>query len=173
METSEGGNAMDMDRVLEVVAEQEKELTFSSFSVEDAWKLGTLLKEEIEKEHADALIAIVSGGLPIFACGVGNPCHNNQRWMERKRRTVLEFGHSSYFVSLTMQMKKKSLEDKGLDPLEYVLAGGGFPLIVGGTLSGVITVSGMPQTHDHQTIVNAMASFLQKSVPSILPLVDA
>jgi len=164
---------MDSEKVLAVVMEQEKLLQLSSFSVEDAWDVGLLVKQGIEKEHGNALVSIVCGGLSLFACGVGSPSHNNERWMERKRNTVFEFGHSSYAVTLSMEIQKKSLEDKGLEPLRYALSGGGFPLFVGGVLAGAVTVSGMPQTHDHQAIVNALASFLHIQVPSILPLTEA
>ena len=46
---------------------------------------------------------------------------------------------------------------EGLDPADYVLAGGGFPVAVKGAgVIGAICVSGLPERQDHEVIVAAL-----------------
>ena len=72
-------------------------------------------------------------------------------------------------TSLEMRLSGRTLEEYGLSVEEFALSGGCFPIRVRGMgVIGTLTVSGFPQTHDHQLAVDSLAAFLNLSAPSVL-----
>ena len=71
---------------------------------------------------------------------------------------------SSYRVSLEHKQKRTTLAEKyALSPADYADAGGSFPLTVRGVgIIGSVTVSGLPQRKDHETVVEALCLHLGK-----------
>jgi len=92
----------------------------------------------------------------------GTSVHNDV-WIERKKRTVREFGASSYLVGLRFPLlDAHALEDAPwMDPRHFAGFGGGFPLTIRGVgVIGTIAVSGLPHQVDHALIVEALTEHL-------------
>ena len=155
--------------MLDMVLTQESVLQFAQFTFEDGWKLGSLIRNLVLAHGGDAAVDVTVGGVQLFRCVIGNPSPNNSRWIRRKSNTTLENSKSSLRVTLEMMLKGRTLAEFGLPDADYVLSGGCFPLIIAGQgCIGTATVSGLPQTHDHQMVVNAIAEFLKQQVPSVI-----
>jgi uncharacterized protein (UPF0303 family) len=158
-----------MNQLMEALERQELDLEITSFTNEDAWQVGTILRGKVSAYGGDAAIDISAYGMSLFHCNVGRPTPNNESWIRRKRNTVLEFWKSSYRVTVGYEGNPDALESRGLSTKDYVLSGGGFPLrLKGAGVIGTIVVSGLPQTHDHQFIVDSLAEYLKVATVSIL-----
>ncbi len=150
-------------------AQQEKDLVFKSFDMADAWEIGQMIRKRILAYGGDAAIDITVNGLQLFHCVAGHPVPHNTTWIGRKRNIVLEYWESSYRVTQELLLSGKTLEERGLSTKDYALSGGGFPIRVENLgVVGTVVVSGLPQTHDHQFIVDAIAEFLGVKTVSIL-----
>ena len=84
--------------------------------------------------------------------------------MRRKFNVVKHFHKSSYRVGLETRLKETTLEARsGLPVADYAAHGGGFPLRVAGAgVIGCVTISGLPQRQDHETVVEALCQMLDK-----------
>jgi uncharacterized protein (UPF0303 family) len=84
----------------------------------------------------------------------------------RKRKTVLRWGVSSWYMHNKMQGDEKAFADKymlGQSAGEYAIHGGGVPVRVKGVegVVGVVVVSGLKQDEDHQVFLEEMQMFLR------------
>lgn len=156
--------------MLDLVIRQEEALQFEQITFEDAWKVGLAIRDRVSRHGGNASVDITLCGVQLFRCAVGTPTPNNGRWIRRKQNVVLENWKSSLRVMLEMSLSGRTLEEFGLKAEDFALSGGGFPIIVRGQgVVGVAAVSGLPQTHDHQMVVDALAEYLHlASIPSVL-----
>ena len=147
--------------VAELAAEEE-ELQFSSFSNDDAWRLGTGLRELAARQAAPVAIDISRNGSQLFRAALPGATPDNEAWIERKQRVVHRFGHSTLYVRQTFVERGTTFEQQsGLDPQLYAAHGGGFPVTVRSVGPvGVLVVSGLPQLEDHRLIVTALRAHL-------------
>lgn len=159
----------DAKAMLDIIIQQEEALQCERFTFEDAWKLGLMLRERALRHGGDGSVDVTIGGVQLFRCGVGEPTPNNARWIRRKMNTVLETWKSSLRMSLEMNLSGRTVEEFGLNAADFVLSGGSFPIRVRGQgVIGTATVSGFPQTHDHQLAVDTLSEYLKVAVPGIL-----
>ncbi len=159
----------DPKGMLETVLKQEEALQFESFTAEDGWQLGLALRELVLRHGGNAAIDITALGVQLFRCTVGVATPNNTRWIRRKMALAMENWKSSLRVMLEMQLSGRTLEEYGLPAEGYALSGGSVPIRVRGQgVVGTVTVSGLPQTHDHQMAANALAAYLGVVIPDIL-----
>jgi uncharacterized protein (UPF0303 family) len=147
--------------VAELAAEEE-ELQFSSFTNDDAWRLGTALRELAYRQGAPVAIDISRNGHQLFRAALAGATPDNDAWIERKQRVVHRFGHSTLHVRQTFAERGTTFEEgSGLDPQRYAAHGGGFPVLVRSVGPvGVLVVSGLPQLEDHRLIVRALRAHL-------------
>jgi uncharacterized protein (UPF0303 family) len=147
--------------VAELAAEEE-ELQFSSFTNDDAWRLGTALRELAYRQGAPVAIDISRNGHQLFRAALAGATPDNDAWIERKQRVVHRFGHSTLHVRQTFVERGTTFEQgSGLDPQRYAAHGGGFPVLVRSVGPvGVLVVSGLPQLEDHRLIVRALRAHL-------------
>jgi uncharacterized protein (UPF0303 family) len=147
--------------VAELAAEEE-ELQFTSFTEDDAWRLGTALRELAARESAPVAIDISRNGSQLFRAVLPGATPDNAAWIERKQRVVHRFGHSTLYVRQTFLERGTTFEEQsGLDAREYAAHGGGFPVLVRSVGAvGVLVVSGLPQLADHRLIVTALRAHL-------------
>jgi uncharacterized protein (UPF0303 family) len=150
---------MSLEDDLAAIAKQEQKLRFERFDEEDAWKLGSRLREMAVAQSYPVVIDIRRFGQPLFYCALAGSAPDNAEWARRKSNVVARFYRSSYGLGLELQHKKTTLESKfGLMLADYAAHGGAFPLIVTGAgVIGSVTVSGLPQRVDHELVVEAMA----------------
>ena len=147
--------------VAELAAEEE-ELQFSSFTEDDAWELGTALRELARRREAPVAIDISRNASQLFRAALPGATPDNEAWIERKQRVVHRFGHSTLHVRQTFVERGTTFEEQaGLDPQRYAAHGGGFPVLVRSVGPvGVLVVSGLPQLEDHRLIVAALRAHL-------------
>ncbi|MCY7413113.1 MAG: heme-degrading domain-containing protein [Salinibacterium sp.] len=157
-----------MTSIAEVIAQveaDEKRLVFATFTSDDAFRLGTLIRElAVTRGHA-ITIDIAQGDQRLFHTALPGTSAHNAKWIERKKRTVREWAASSYAVGLRFPILDApyTLEDAPwMDPMQYSGSGGGFPIVVTGAgLIGTIAVSGLRHDLDHALIVEALTEFLE------------
>ena len=154
----------DLEETIARVEEDERRLQFLTFSDEDAFTLGTQMRTlALARGHA-ITIDIARGEQRLFHTALPGTSAHNGIWIERKKRTVREWGSSSYAVGLRFPVldPPHTLETAPwMDPRSYSGSGGGFPIVVKGSgLVATVAVSGMRHDLDHGFIVDALERFL-------------
>ena len=155
---------MSLETDIAQIAKQEEELRFAAFSEADAWALGSLMREAAVERKLPFVIDIRIGNRPLFYTALPGTTPDNPEWVRRKVNTVYRFHKSSYRVAREYQLQGKAFDtSRGIDPMEFAPAGGGFPILLAGTgVVGAVTVSGVPQRQDHGFVVEMLCKFLSK-----------
>ena len=151
---------------LERIARQERELQWASFNEEDAWQLGSTLRELAVERQLSIVIDIRrfgprlgnQPGAPLFYAALHGTSPDNAEWARRKANVLARLYRSSYAIGLALKARNISLEEKyGLPAADYASHGGAFPITLAGTgVIGSVTVSGLAQRDDHELVVEAL-----------------
>jgi uncharacterized protein (UPF0303 family) len=150
---------------LEVIADvvaQERELVFESLDHDDAWDLGSLVVGMARARELPIAVAIDLHGQRAFTAGLPGSTSENDSWINRKIRTVRDFGESSFLVGRRIEARGEA-PDEALDTSIYAGHGGAFPLRVNGEIAGILVISGLPQEEDHALAVECIRLYLQAS----------
>jgi uncharacterized protein (UPF0303 family) len=149
---------------LEALLLEEKELQFTQFNEDTAWKIGCWLVDYAVQNELAITIDIQRGEQQLFHASRPGTSADNDEWVKRKVRLVNRFGHSSFFMGQFLKAEGKSIEELFLvSERDFAPHGGCFPIIIKGTGPiGTITVSGLPQEEDHQTVVKAIKHYLEE-----------
>ena len=150
--------------LLDKLLKQENTLQFTSFSSETAWELGQIFVKKGQEDNLSITIDISMNVHQLFHYSFSGTSPDNDEWVKRKIKTVMRFGHSSFYMGQHLKSKGKTIEDAYLVPeSEFAAHGGCFPLIIKGSgVVGTITVSGLAQEDDHQLVIDVIGEFLQK-----------
>jgi len=150
----------------ERIARQERELQWTSFNEDDAWQLGSTLREMAAERRLAIVIDIRrfaphfgnQPGPPLFYAALHGTSPDNAEWARRKANLVARLHRSSYAIGLTLKARNTTLQEKyGLSLADYASHGGAFPVTLAGTgVIGSVTVSGLPQRDDHELVVEAL-----------------
>ncbi|WP_328507099.1 heme-degrading domain-containing protein [Streptomyces sp. NBC_00391] len=153
--------AAPADPSIDELEAQERRLVLPRFTYEDAWALGSLLVDLARERNAPVAIDIRRGPQQLFHAALPGSTPDNDAWIDRKRRVVERYAHSSYLVGARFRAKGTTFEASSrLDPDHYAAHGGAFPLTVEGAgVIGTVTVSGLPQLEDHTMVVKALEHF--------------
>lgn len=153
----------ELESLIAQVEAQEAELRFPSFSNTEAIALGAAIAEKARSRGQAITIDIRRAGQQLFHCALDGTTADNDQWALRKGRAVERFGHASFLLGLRLKLTGVSVEEKHfVDPLEYSVHGGAFPIFLKGTgLVGTVTVSGLPQEEDHALVVECIREFLK------------
>jgi uncharacterized protein (UPF0303 family) len=152
---------MTMDADITRLKLQEQVLRFLSLDEDQAWKLGSAMRERALERHLPLVIDIRIGQRPLFYCALPGTTPENHDWVRRKINTVYRFEACSYRVALEHALKKNAFdESRGVRPIDHALAGGGFPIRLAGNVVGAVTVSGIPQRDDHNFVAESLAAHL-------------
>lgn len=153
-----------MSEVLAVLLKQEEELQFSRFDSEIAWRLGSWVVNKAKKEGLPIAVDISVPDRCLFHWSSNGAQADNEKWIERKSRSVMRFGHASYFLGRRLAHEQVSAWDKHyVNEADYAFHGGSFPIRVKGTgLIGTMSVSGLKQEDDHDLVVQAISWILRK-----------
>jgi uncharacterized protein (UPF0303 family) len=152
---------MGLAEDIAILKRQEEALHFQRMNEEDAWTLGTQMRSAAVAASLPFVIDIRMGIRPLFYAALPGSTPENPDWVRRKVNTVYRFEASSYRVALEYQARGANFDaSRGLDPLQYAPAGGGFPIRLAGSVVGVVTVSGVPQRDDHNFVAENIARFL-------------
>lgn len=143
--------------LVERLAQHDALLRFDDFGYEDAWRLGTRIREIAVRESLPIAIGITLGQQRVFHAALAGSSANNDLWAARKTAIVTLFGQSSFSVGAENLRTGSTIFDR-LSPSDYADHGGAVPIMTrGGSLLGVVVVSGLPQAHDHAVAVTALA----------------
>jgi uncharacterized protein (UPF0303 family) len=158
-----------IERDLERITAQEKELQFAQFDTGSAWRLGSRLRDLAAGRSLPVVIDIRRFGQPLFYCALAGTSPDNAGWVRRKSNLVARFHRSSYAVGLSLKRQNTNLFDKyGLSEARYAAHGGSFPLVVAGAgVIGSVTVSGLPQRADHQLVVEGLCAELGRDFAAL------
>ena len=153
-----------MEDIMNKLLEQEQALQFIAFDENTAWELGAAIVAEARARALPIAVDIRRGERQLFHASLAGASLNNDRWMERKTRTVILVGHSSYYVNRLLESLGKTIAEKYfVSPQEYAAAGGCFPIIVKGTgMVGTAAVSGLTQEEDHELVTKCVAALIKK-----------
>jgi uncharacterized protein (UPF0303 family) len=148
---------------LTLAAEQE-ELLLDTFDYDFAWALGETIRERASAMRAPVAIEVSHGTTPIFVTLLPGATVDNLDWTARKRAVAHRFHRSSLAIRLEAEVAGFDFNERFRLPKEaFVASGGGVPLVLrNGTLIGTAAVSGLPDTEDHQLIVDGLRSLMGK-----------
>jgi uncharacterized protein (UPF0303 family) len=161
---------MNLEHDLALIAEQERLLRFDTFSCDSAWAIGSALRADAIARNAGMTFEIQLAGRTLFLGSTDGAKAEHADWIRRKRNVVMKFARSSYWMSLELLLKGKSMPDRheGITYADYAMHGGAFPIVLNGTgLVGTIIASGLHQRVDHAMVVDAMAGFLGVDAPRL------
>jgi uncharacterized protein (UPF0303 family) len=160
---------VDPSRDIETIAAIENGLVFDTFTAQTAWDLGNALRTRLLDFPTPAVINITlanSGQLLFHTVTRSGTQPDNDLWVARKRKTVLRWGTSTWYMHNKMQGDEAKFTAKymlGETAGQYAIHGGGFPVRVKGVegIVGVIVVSGLKQEWDHQVVVETVEKYLK------------
>jgi uncharacterized protein (UPF0303 family) len=147
---------------LRIIERQERELVFDRFDDERAFRLGASAHELALKAKLGVAIDIRLWNRPLFFAALPGSHGNNPDWARRKINTVSRHLKSTYRLVLEQKRTEQYFGPEANLPVsDYVLAGGGFPIVVSGAGAiGAIAVSGLPQREDHIVVVRMLCAHL-------------
>jgi len=138
---------------------QEARLRFTTFTNEDALRLGLLIVRLATERSLGITVDITRGEQQLVHIALDGSTADNDEWIARKTRVVRRFAASSLLVGLRQGEAFNATFDLPL--ALYAAHGGSFPVVVEGVgLVGTVTVSGLPQRDDHALVVEALEKFL-------------
>ena len=161
---------MDIAKDLARIALQEQKLQFERFDAGVAWEIGSWLRNAAAAQNQSIAIDITLAGAPLFYHAMLGATPNNAEWIRRKKNVLNRFHKSTYAVGLEYQRNNSTLEARTGAPLvDFVTAGGCFPIRLRGSAAvlGSITVSGLPERHDHELVVRAIAQHIGADVAEV------
>lgn len=151
----------DIEDDIAAIAAQERALVFARFDEDVAYDLGREMRALATARGLAVVIDIRAWDRPLFFAALPGTSADNSEWVRRKANVVRRFRQSSYRFRLDFLAKGRSLLDRGLSEADYVLAGGGFPVVLQGAGPvGAVTVSGLPERDDHALVVEALCAHL-------------
>jgi uncharacterized protein (UPF0303 family) len=155
----------EYEGTLKELRQQEEEIQFTSFTHDTALAVGMALLQQARKRGKSVAIDITRSGQQLFHFAMTGTTVDNGEWIKRKNNVVNRFGHSSYYVGISLKNAGQTMEEKYLvSSSDYAAHGGAFPLIIRNVgIVGTITVSGLPQQEDHELVVSTLKEFLASS----------
>ncbi|KAH6668183.1 hypothetical protein B0J14DRAFT_600013 [Halenospora varia] len=149
---------------LESISRLDASLVFEHFTTEDAWALGSALRNRLLPIPTPVVIniSLANQNQTLFhTCTHSGVMPDNDSWVARKRKTVLRWGVSTWYMHCKFDGDEFAFRDKyglGNSAGEYAIHGGGVPIRVTGVegVVAVVVVSGLKQHEDHGVIVEVI-----------------
>ncbi|HWU16671.1 MAG TPA: heme-degrading domain-containing protein [Devosia sp.] len=152
---------MNNDDDIARVKRQELELALPRFDEDVAFALGSAIRARALAEGLSLVVDIRTWDRQLFFAATGGTSADNAEWVRRKINSVRRFQRASYRLVLERGEAPFSPQS-GVDPADYVIAGGGFPIrVTGAGIVGALTISGLPGRDDHGVAVDALCDHLQ------------
>lgn len=149
---------------LKTLEEQEKLLAMESFENSDALRIGNAIAEAALDYDRPVAVRIdrTVDDLTVFQYMMEGKSAANLKYMDGKKQSVLDSGHSSAWVYVKTHCDDElsSWQNDG----RHLISGGAFPLYVNGEIAAVIQVSGLHEGKDHELIVQALARMQEKNI---------
>jgi len=153
---------MSIEADIARIREQEAAIAFERFDEEQAFRLGASLRDRALREAFPIVIDIRTWDRALFFAALPGSTDANADWVRRKVNVVRRMGRSSFRVALEQNTPDSLFPARhGLDPKDFVLAGGCFPIrLANAGIIGCVTISGLPQRQDHAVVVEALCAHL-------------
>mmetsp|Transcript_8043 Transcript_8043/g.7987 ORF Transcript_8043/g.7987 Transcript_8043/m.7987 type:complete len:163 (+) Transcript_8043:47-535(+) len=139
------------------------DIRLNKFDSAVCWKLGSIARDlSIERYPKKAVvidISLASGQVLFHSVTNDGTSLDNDQWIARKKRTVLRFGKSSFYIGQKLRIKKLPMEDAlFVSPIDYASHGGSVPIRVKGVdgVIGTLTISGLAQEEDHLLAIEVL-----------------
>ncbi|MDF2442729.1 MAG: hypothetical protein JWR01_932 [Subtercola sp.] len=156
MPTSDSAILEEAER-LERLRSRERSLQFESFDHDDAFSVGSHLRDRALEGDLPVAISVVFGDQRVFHAGLPGASSDNDDWLERKFRVVRRYGESSLVIGTLFRSRGTTFElSSRLDPALFAAHGGAVPIFVRGSLVGAVGVSGLAQEDDHELVLSAL-----------------
>jgi len=149
---------------LAAIAAQERELRFSQFDEDVAWKLGACVRDLALAKKFRVVVDVRRFGQQLFYCALPGTTPDNSEWVRRKCNLVARLHRSSYAIGLELEQAGSTLLQKyGLPDADFAAHGGAFPIhVLNAGVIGSLTVSGVPQRSDHELVVEGLCAHLAR-----------
>lgn len=157
----------DARACLDVLREQEQELRYEgAFGSSEAFALGRVLVELANDFEETYVVTIqrASDGETVFQWVPDDKGERNLSIARAKIAASRASGHAAPWASLEAIATGSPLEAVWATAPREIAGCGGFPIYAGGTLAGVVGVSGVHNGGDHEVIVRALEHVLGKRV---------
>src|SRR5947209_13144806 len=92
----------EYEATLSELRQQEEDIQFTSFSNDTALAVGMALLQEARKQGKAVAIDITRSGLQLFHFAMEGTAVDNGEWIKRKNNVVQRFGHSSFYVGISL-----------------------------------------------------------------------
>ena len=155
---------MPVESDLKLVAEQEDKLVFERFDEDIAFALGASVREAAKALGKGIAVGVYLWDRTLFYGATAGASEGNRGWVERKAKLTKLTMKSSYRIVLERGDKPRMLEPGwAIEPTEYAIAGGAFPILVKGIgVVGAAAASGLDERSDHEIVRAAIARLLGK-----------
>lgn len=141
---------------------------FASFTHDDAWRVGSALVASCRAEELPVTISLHLGEQRVFHAALPGTSADNDVWALRKTRVVRHFDRSSHAVGEGIGGDVATfLAVFGLPAADYAPTGGAVPIRVRGTLVGVLAVSGLESSQDHDRATAALREAAEGVRPDV------
>ncbi|MCJ1248240.1 hypothetical protein MMC30_005457 [Trapelia coarctata] len=148
----------------------ENSLLFRAFTADTAFDLGTHLRNRLRALAPSPCvisIALSNAHLLFHACSHPGTAPDSEIWVARKRKTVLRWGVSSYYMGRKFGGDERKFAEKymlGEGAGQYAIHGGAVPVRVEGMegVVAVVVVSGLRQEEDHMVVVEGMEDCIRE-----------
>lgn len=153
---------MSTEDDLRIIAEQEATLVFDGFDEDKAYEIGSYIREAGRGLDKGLVAGVFTWDRTLFWGATAGSTSGNWSWATRKVALVKIMFKSSYRIVLERGDKPRLLDPQwGLDPTQYALAGGAFPIRVRNVgIIGAVAVSGLHERDDHEFARAAIARSL-------------
>jgi uncharacterized protein (UPF0303 family) len=149
---------------LESISRIDASLVFEHFTTNDAWELGSALRNRLMAFPIPVVIniSLANQNQTLFhTCTHPGVMPDNDSWVSRKRKTVLRWGCSTWYMHCKFGGDEVAFREKyglGNNAGDYAIHGGGVPIRVTGVegVVAVVVVSGLKQDEDHGVIVEVI-----------------
>jgi uncharacterized protein (UPF0303 family) len=149
----------------------EASLLFRTFTSDTAFMLGTHLRNRLRVlTPLPAVVNITlanSQQLLFHACTHPGTPPDYDNCVARKRRTVLRWAHSSYFLGRAFKGDERVFAEEyglGAESGEYTIQGGAVPVRVCGVegIVAVVVVTGLSEEENHMVAVEGMEDCIRE-----------
>ncbi|MCB1517253.1 MAG: heme-binding protein [Hyphomicrobiaceae bacterium] len=144
------------------IVRQESELVFDRFDEDVAAELLTHGRKLANEIGAPIGFLVKLWDRPMAFGATKGYSHHNYLWCHRKANSVRLVHKSTYRLVLERGDQPRLFDPSwGVEPEEYVIAGGAFPIVMKGIgFVGAVVASGLPERDDHGLVVAAICAVL-------------
>lgn len=139
------------------------EIRLDRFDNSVCWKLGSIARDlslaRYPTKPVVIDISLASGQVLFHSVTNDGTSLDNDQWISRKKRTVLRFGKSSFYIGQKLRIKGQPMEDAlFVSPIDYASHGGSVPIRIKGVdgVIGTLTISGLAQEEDHLLAIEVL-----------------